>query len=522
MRSLRLWPLALILVVVGCGGEDTPMSPPVAADVDQYLGSLPAWTAFSPPAAPADIPVSDPVDSEEEVDGSTYQCQSTRYSLTQTPDKIVTLNPDVEVLWVGSLLQGSGYLGGIGTLAELPIRQRAPIQISIDLLTGNNTRTVADPNLATVNQAIGELIQAASDAGHRAGSNIVYSQTSYHSYEEAALKLGFSATYSGATVKGSLAASSSARTSSVMVSYMQRMFTVSQVLPQTPGEVFSDAFTQAQLQDQVERGRMGPENLPVYVSSVVYGRMLTFTMTAAGTASEIRAALEIAVGENGGELSGSQRTLLESAEIGIVAIGGDASNAEALIRTGDFSAYFEEDAALTTARPLSYTVRNLADNTIASVSETTEYNVRECAAEVTGARYRITLDGVRWLERATLCLLPVCQIFLSADFTVPDSYHSVQAVRQTTQDVMCMDGYHGFPAAAAPVEVSLHFDGRDRVDIFGDVWTDWPSHFTWPLGRIRFTGTIPLGNGASSVWSGGGCHRYGVYYTVVKIADLTD
>ena len=202
IKSLELrfiLPLALgLLAVIGltaCSSEDsvTPAEP--IADVDAYLEALPSWESFSPPKADADEPVDDPVMSEEEINGTTYNCESTRYSLTKTPEKIATLNPDVEVLYVGSLLQGSGYIGGIGTLEELPIRQRAPLTLSIDLLTGENTRTVADPDLSSVNQAVGELIQAASDAGHRAGSRIVYNEVTYHSLKEASLKLGFSAAY---------------------------------------------------------------------------------------------------------------------------------------------------------------------------------------------------------------------------------------------------------------------------------------------------------------------------------------
>ena len=47
------------------------------------------------------------------------------------------------------------------------------------------------------------------------------------------------------------------------------------------------------------------------------------------------------------------------------------------------------------ARPLSYTVRNLADNSVATVSETTVYNLKECStgpATPTGAVYSLTVD----------------------------------------------------------------------------------------------------------------------------------
>ncbi len=510
--------LLLLSGLTACSGDD-PAAPPVVADVDGYLADLPSWTAFSPSLPDADEAVGDPELSQEEINGTNYNCESTRYSMTQTPDKMATLNPDVEVLWVGSLLQGSGYIGGIGTLAELPIRQRAPLTLSIDLLTGDNTRTVADPDLASVTQAIGGLIQAAADAGHRAGSRIVYNESTYHSLEETTLKLGFSAAYSGVAIKAALEANSSAETSTIMVTYTQQMFTVSQVLPQTPGEIFSAAFTEPMLQEQVNRGRIGPDNLPVYVSSVVYGRMLVFTMTATASASEIRAALEIAAGEIGGELSLGQRTLLETAEIGLVAIGGDAANAEAAIRSGDFAAYFDQDAALTTARPISYTIRNLADNSVASVSETTEYNVSACAAEETGATYNIQIVDVTYAERSLCGILPICQILFRSQFSIEDAEHTVQSVNETTQNFMCVDDSHGY--TAFNVSVKLHYDGRDQVRIFGEIWTDWPSHVSWQPG-IVLTGALTDGIKVSSRWSELGCHRFAVRYRVTKTGVLTD
>ncbi len=512
--------LLILFGAVSCSSDD-PAAPIPVADVDAYLANLPSWDSFSPPMPDADDAVGAPVDSTEVVDGTTYECVTTHYSLTQTPEKLVTLNPDVEVLWVGSLLQGSGYVGGLGSLAELPIRQRGPLTLAIDLLTGENTRTVADPDLASVGSAIGDLIQTASDAGHRAGSRIAYNEVSYHSLAEASLKLGFSAAYSGVTASAELAASVSAEKTSIMVTFTQQMFTVSQVLPQTPGEMFSSAFTEDLLQEQVSRGRLGPNNLPVYVSSIVYGRMLVFTMTAAATAAEIRAAVGVAAGDIGGELSSEQRLLLETSEIGLVALGGDAASAEAAIRAGDFSAYFAEESALTTARPISYTVRNLADNSVAAVSETTEYDVTNCAAEVTGAVYSIQIIDTTYLERRLCGVIPICQILFRAKFFVEDDLQTTLALDAQTQDFMCVDDSHAFPGAATVTGLRLHYDGRDQIRIFGDIWTDYPNHFVWGPG-IVLTGDIAPGIRGSSVWNPAGCHRFGIRYRVTKTGVLTD
>jgi hypothetical protein len=102
-------------------------------------------------------------------------------------------------------------------------------------------------------------------------------------------------------------------------------------------------------------------------------------------------------------LTAEQKALMENAQIKVVTVGGDASHALALIRSGNLAEFFRTDATLTSARPISYTVRNLADNTIAKVSETTTYSLRECAPEAmvpTGAEYRITMQQLTYMDRA--------------------------------------------------------------------------------------------------------------------------
>jgi hypothetical protein len=206
-NNLRQMTLLLAMVAMfalaGCGSDD-PVKIEPAADIDSYLANLPDWEEFAPLAQIGDVQVGAPTEEQMNAGGRDYDCMTTTYDLTQTPEEIVTYDPDSEILWLGALLQGKGYVGGIGSLQELPIRQRAPLAVSIDLLTGDNTKTVENPTGATVGSAIGELIQAATDAGHRAGSSIFFDQKETYNLQQSALELGFSARYMGASVSSQL------------------------------------------------------------------------------------------------------------------------------------------------------------------------------------------------------------------------------------------------------------------------------------------------------------------------------
>lgn len=479
-----------LAVLVSCGSttepnteppnetpNETPIEPenPVSnkADYNSFSSNLPSWSEFSPLKETADGPIDDEevATLEELVGETTYDCTVTPYSLTQTPDEIVTFDPDSNILWVGSLLQGKGYEEGIGSLRELPIRERAPLTISIDLLSDNNTRTIENPDLASVQQAIGELVQAATDSEIKAGSSVSFSQKDAHSVEQAALSLGLSARYMGFTVSSSLEASRSADEKTVTAYFVQKMFTVSMVLPQTPAAVFGDAFTQEVLTEQVNLGNISQTNIPTYVSNIVYGRILSFSFTSTASETDIKATLSATYeGVSGGgsaDLSVEQKKILQEAEIGVVTVGGEGKDALAIIRSGDLKAYFEEDAALTSAKPISYTVRNLGDNSIAKVSETTEYNIRECTArppeaiKPIGASYTVTLNTLRVEESGGSCD-PGSQAEVFYQFAVNDNIVSEKSSSDAV-DITFGDRYN---LTAEPVlfEILDETGGTLKID----------------------------------------------------------
>jgi hypothetical protein len=372
--------VVLASLLVACSDTKNPTEPGASiADVDEYFLTLPTWAQYAVPLNEVEAIAPEP--SFYEQTGDLF-CSVTEASITRNPEDIVTYSPDSEILWLGSLIQGRGHRDGLGSLLELPVRQRGPATIAIDILFSDNTRVVESPTLASVGQAIGELIDQAQLAGHLAGSSIFFSQIESHSLEQSALALGLSARYMGTSIRTSLATARSASTNTLMATFTQKMFTTSMVLPQAPRDVFGPDFTEALLQEQVDRGNIGPDNLPVYAGSITWGRMLTVTMTSTKSATQMKAALQASSsfpgGSVGGGLSAEHKAVLDSSEIKVVAIGGHAQAAIDLIRTGRLGEYFKEDAPLTTARPISYVLRNLGDNTIAKVSETTEYAIREC------------------------------------------------------------------------------------------------------------------------------------------------
>jgi hypothetical protein len=519
--------IAVAALITGCGDED-PVQPAVnVADVNGYLADLPSWTDFSPQLGSMNEAIGPPEESSEQIGTTSYVCTSTPYSITETPDEIVTFNPDSEILWLGALLEGRGYSQGIGSLSELPIRQRAPLTLSIDLLFNDNSRTIDNPDLASVNQEIGALIQAAQDAGHRAGSSISFDQTTTYSLEQSALTLGISASYLGSDVRSRLDASSSREERTVTAYFTQRMFTTSVVLPQIPSEFFSGAFGQGDLQQQVDRGRIGPDNPPVFVSNIAWGRVLMFTVTSTASEDDLSAALNATYRSIGsGSIEARHLEILNESRIGLVTVGGEGRNALALLQSGQLSEYFAEDAALTSARPISYTVRNLSDNSIARVSETTEYMLTECTeteTAPTGARYRVQLDSIKITQLG-------CDGFLSPS---PEVYYTFwvgtvagmgdPVASRSSSNTVTLDENRIYDINARSRNVDVYWNGRGFIQVRGQVFDEDSNSANELIGdfSMRYSGTgVPVGT-RTVRRSGSGC-GVELSYTIQKVGDLFD
>lgn len=404
---------ALGLTATACGSPDDPPGGGEPGDVDALLRALPPWSAFSPPlddtpptpVEGAEVRVTereetltaitdedrdgDGVADIEVVEDVVSRCTSVPYTMTDTPERIVMYSPDVELLWPGALLQGRSHRDGLGSLSALPIAERAPLEVSIPAFsTGDNFRTVERPTQAQVASAIGSIVGDAVASDLVTPSTITFEENTYHSEAEFALSLDMSGRYLGFEASASGDVEQSASRTTVTAQFTQKMFEVVVAPPSTPAGFFSDEFTPAAYRAQEALGRIGPDNLPIYVSNVVYGRMMTFSLTSTASESEIRATLSAAydglVGGVEANLDARQRAILAESTIAISSLGGNAEATIAMIRSGNWQDYFAAEAPLSSAAPLSYTFRNLGDNTIASVSEATEYEITTCVSRAAG------------------------------------------------------------------------------------------------------------------------------------------
>lgn len=377
---------------------DPSLCEPGENNTAAYFASLPSWKEFAQPdttfrnelKAEADtlpiqeeildsVPVYDSTGVAEYEKDVRYVCQARPFTISDAPERIVMFDPNRSILYAGALIQGKSRKE-LGSLLPLTISQRRPIRVSIpDLPTGENVREIV-PTQGSVESARGEMIGDAVLNDLATPTSSTFEMETYHSEKSFAISANLSGRYLGfeGSASGSLARSLSETT--VTAHFYQRMYTV---VVEPPAEgFFSDEFTDAVLEEHVAAGRIGPDNLPVYVSEVVYGRMMMFSVTSTASEEDIRAAMQASyntfTGSVSGGMSSRSQAVLENSKIAITAVGGDGDAVEAMIESGDWSQYFASSAELSQAVPLSYTFTNLGDGSIAAVTEATDYNINEC------------------------------------------------------------------------------------------------------------------------------------------------
>jgi hypothetical protein len=392
-------------------GDDGPASPGdvEVSGVNDYLNkTIKHWDDY-----PGSGPVSDTGRGDKTVetmtetlqeieeDGSVTTrtdvpivCETETWDVKNNPDKVVMFNPNADILYPGALLVGKSHIespvGGFRPLT-LAATERGPIKVSVANvrdLPGDSFREVNNPSKATVENAINQIFGGGL-SGYSAdslvsGSKVFFNMREYYSEKQFAIqsKIKASGLSWDANAEGSY--SQKRVKSTVAVQFIETMYTVTVDPPPSgnPGAWFSDKFTDERLQSLIDQGFMGPDNPPVYVASVTYGRMMMFAMSSYENADTIKAALKASwdglVTSGSVSISTKYSTLLRESDVKILSVGGDASATQDMIRTGSWQQYFTKNAPLTTAVPVSFVLRSLRDGVVASVHEFTDYKVPVC------------------------------------------------------------------------------------------------------------------------------------------------
>jgi len=364
----------------------------LAGEVTETLlaESLPTLSAPEKVQFPYDPADSDPktiTPTEVEIRNA---CVTRTYDLKSNPEKVLLHGVDGAITWPGALLQGGLYRDG--TLRGLNISpgKRKPTTITIKNVFNNSgqssSRTVDNPSLSTINDAVNDMIVTGYDDNLPLGGSVSYNYAETKDVSRFMLKAKASARYGIGSGSLSTGINKSASYHTIIVNLVQKLFDIEVQEPPSQDDWFKPEFYAGELQDKTQKGEISDVNPPVYLSKITYGRTLTYTMTSTATGSQLNAMVKASVktlaASGSLQLNAKQQSIQDNLSISMVSIGGNQATALIAAQTGDWATYFEEDLKLTTAAPISVEFKNIYDNSPAGTTEAGTYNEEICTPQI--------------------------------------------------------------------------------------------------------------------------------------------
>ncbi len=378
------------LFFLQCGDSSAPVdnSTPINQGI-QSLAHLEQIQPFD------ERPDSAPDTNTYDLAGRTYECREQWFAVAAKFDDNIALNPTSDILWPGAIIDGASVATGSYVPIIVP---RAPLTFSVSLvnIAGAKSRTVQDPKLSTMRNAMAELltqeVTGATDA------RVTFEISDIHSASQ--LDIALRASYDNGLndVKGQFDFSRTDVLSRTVVKFMQVYYTIDVDIPQYPSDFFAPTVTWATLRSGIS-GNVSP----MYISTIAYGRMALFTIESSYSSTEVNAAVQAtfnAINTNV-DLSTGYKTVLQQSSIKGMIIGG--SGAEAVQAVNGFDGMkqymttggnYDQNTA---AAPLAYKLRYLSDNVSAEVVKAQTYLVKTCE-ELKPGRYGVRNTGayVAW------------------------------------------------------------------------------------------------------------------------------
>jgi hypothetical protein len=412
MRTIvKLGCLSLFGVMVACGSTapdaETAGAPPATDGTQAAPGAQPA------PVVPADeaarinrlIAAAGHLNTDKKADdapvatsptttaqvpgdnGTSYQCKYTDYSLTKVPEKFVALNPNADVLWPGSIVQGKSMAGGI--LDPVPVK-RAPGTITLTLASGGGGpffEKMDEPSLSAAIQAQNEILAAYTG---KTPAKFSYSFESIYSSEQLAVAVDANVQGTNWSAAASLSVDTKDEKSRYLIQFSQEYFTMAFDPPQGAAGVFDKSVTAEDLAPYAAAG-----NPPVYVSGVTYGRI--FYILFESTASSVDLEASVKGSYSGPSVSASAsasaswKKVINESTVKSYGLGGNAEQAiDAVVGSDQFEkirtflvsgANFDSNNP---GVPISYTIRHLTDSSQVKLALTTDYTAKDCAPTAAG------------------------------------------------------------------------------------------------------------------------------------------
>jgi hypothetical protein len=304
------------------------------------------------------------------------RCVTSNYRWQLGDQSAFLYDPNADVFFVTSVLDGTSIQTGAYRPITAPISPKT-LSISLENVGGSPRFLVEHPTLASVREATANMLRQLASQSTSARLSMTMEQIS--SAEQTAIAVRSNFRGFGARVNASFNWNNTEVKSRFLLNFLQIYYTID--VDNTHGSP-SEYFVAENLPNMADFNG----GMPVYVSSVKYGRQIMFAVESTRSASEVRAALQAsynAVLAGGGVgISFQNKQVLEQSNISAFVVGGSGAVAAQNIGSSttllDIMRAGGEYSADSPGAPLAYTLRYVCDKSVAKIALSAEYTVREC------------------------------------------------------------------------------------------------------------------------------------------------
>jgi len=308
------------------------------------------------------------------VDSGSWVCNNATWHVLQGYDDFPLYNPNVNVIYPGSLLQGASLNNGT---PEIIAVRRGAGTVSIDLVNGSNSVYVNLPEIkkSYITQALNDIIDNNNEV---MPSRFNLTHEEIKSKEELALKLGLDVEIYGATVGVDFDVTNESDANHYLVILKQTFFTMSYDIPYTYDDFFHSSVKPMDLAKYV-----GRDNPACYISDVTYGRVFYLLIESTSSIFKIKAAVNATfVGAPvEGDIDVNYLSSLDSLSVKVLALGGSITPTFSAISSTTLSSLATQlgkSSEIQAGVPLSYVVRTVYNNKLVKNKIDMEYTITDC------------------------------------------------------------------------------------------------------------------------------------------------
>jgi len=342
-----------LLFLTGCENKD------FSHELNEFLSSMSPISSVMPPESePAFI--KDETSADAEFNYHTYY-----YEAAEGADDITLLYPSSDSIFPGAIITGESVLDRSYTLLKA---RRNPIIINSSLTdVVNNKSVIQKPTKSSVTNAIKSIVN--QDVELPAVLTSISIEPAY-SEEQMFMSLNAGCVDPLINPCSGINYSDKRKVTRLVARLIRSYYTVDIDLPQSPSDLFSENL------NRTDAGKY----MPVYVSSVVYGSMVLFTIDSHLEEKDAGILFNEAFSdaENGLAESNAFDELITGSVLTAYEFGNEGVKSETITGYDKFSnniSYGKEFTRESPVIPISFKLRNIGDNSTVRVIQASSWTV---------------------------------------------------------------------------------------------------------------------------------------------------